>query len=72
MNPTVSYEYDQDPRYGWIRVDTNDRKELLFVVQDSDGITYGFDFRDGKMTPACICNAYEASECACPNVKWDE
>jgi hypothetical protein len=67
--PLISYDYDQDPRYGWVRVDTGDRKELLFVVDNN-----GFTYKDGNMEPTCICHAWSASECACPNMlgKWDD
>ena len=68
MTPT--YEYDQDPRYGWVNIDMGDKKEGLIVVQDCDGICYGFTFSDGKMTPTCICSAWSESECACPSVDW--
>jgi hypothetical protein len=66
--PTLSYDYDLDPRYGWVRVDTNDRKELLFVVDNN-----GFTYKDGEMTPTCICYARYASECGCPNMmgRWE-
>ena len=65
----VSYEYDQDPRYGWVRVDA-DISSFTFVVQDRKGETYGFQFSEGKVVPTCICHARSANECACPNHPW--
>lgn len=67
----VSYEYDMDPRYGWVRIGTDLIQETI-VVEDKSGMTYGFTYKNGEMTPACICNAYEPSECACPNYSWGE
>jgi len=61
--PILDYDYDQDPRYGWVRVDTKGRRELLFVIDNN-----GFTYRDGKMTPSCICSARYAGECGCQNM----
>ncbi len=66
----VSYQYDQDPRYGWASIDTEGREDCLVVVHDDRG-SHGFTYKDGNMTPACICHAYTASECACPGVVWE-
>lgn len=65
--PTVDYVYDQDPRYGWVSVDTNERKDLLFVVDNN-----GFMYKDGEMTPTCICYARSEFECGCSNMlgRW--
>jgi len=60
-----SYEYDQDPRYGWVSVNMGDKKEGLIVVQDEGGVCYGFTYSDGKMVATCICNAYSKAECGC-------
>lgn len=68
MTPT--YEYDMDPRYGWVNINMGDKEEGLVVVQDSDGMCYGFTFGDGKMTPTCICSAWNESECCCHGVVW--
>ena len=59
---TVSWQYDLDPRYGWISIDTErgEGKETLIVVDN-----HGFTYKDGKMTPTCICNAYHENECGC-------
>ena len=67
--PLISYEYDQDPRYGWVSVDTEDRKSLLFVVDNN-----GFIYEDGTMKPTCICYARSENECGCSNMfgKWDD
>lgn len=61
----VSYEHDGDQRYGWASVDIEDAKTVLIVVH-GDGASRGFTYSDGGMTPACICQAYEDSECGCP------
>lgn len=66
----VSYEYDQDPRYGWASISVDGEVENLIVVHTEEGGSYGFSFCDGEMTPTCICHAYSESECACPNVVW--
>lgn len=65
----VSYQFDQDPRYGWASIETERGKSCLIVVHDETG-SHGFDYADGKMTPACICNAWTESECVCPGVVW--
>jgi len=66
----VSYQYDQDPRYGWADIDMGDRAEVLIVVHGPSG-SRGF-LCDGKtMTPTCICSARCARECGCPDVSWD-
>ena len=61
---TTSWQYDQDPRYGWVSIDMNGEKSALIVVHDEDG-SHGFNYKDGVMTPTCICNAWDESECAC-------
>lgn len=66
-----SYEYDQDPRYGWHRIvleDDDDSKK--FILVDEGGLHYGFTFSQGNFVPTCICYAMSKSECSCPNVKW--
>lgn len=65
----VSFEYDQDPRYGWARVDLDGQTTGLIIVVDN-GKHYAFNFCKGEMKPTCICHAYEPSECGCPN--WSE
>ncbi len=66
----VSYEYDQDPRYGWASIDLEDSEAGLIVVSDEFDRCYGFKFFQGVMRPTCICNAWSENECACPNVDW--
>lgn len=60
----VSHEYDQDPRYGWASVDLDGQTTGLIVVYDN-GRSYGFNYCKGKMTPTCLCNAWNESECSC-------
>ena len=69
----VSYEYDQDPRYGWARVDLDGATTGLIIVQTNSG-SLGFNFveRTGEMIPTCICSAWSSSECSCPNVDWKD
>jgi hypothetical protein len=67
----VSYEFDQDPRYGWVRVSMGDSKSALFVVHSEGHGSQGFEFKDGEMTPACICSARSEGECACSGVDWE-
>jgi len=67
----VSYEYDQDPRYGWASIDLEGKEDELIVIHAPDG-SRGFTYKDGVMIPTCICHAYSASECACPDVNWDD
>lgn len=64
-----TYDHDQDPRYGWASIMTEGRKEVLIVVHDESG-SHGFTFCDGKMTPTCICSAWNESECCCVGVDW--
>lgn len=61
----VKYEYDQDPRYGWAAIDMGEKESGLIVIQDKDGMCYGFTYEDGEMTKTCICMAWNESECAC-------
>lgn len=67
--PIVGYHYDLDPRYGWVDIQTNGRKELTIIINGN-----GFTYRDNKIAPTCICSAWKESECGCPNMlgKWDE
>ncbi len=67
----VSIEHDQDQRYGWARVELTGGTTELIVI-DVDNECYGFTFKEGEMTPACICSAREPSECGCPNYPWDD
>lgn len=64
------YEYDQDPRYGLVHINMEDNSEGVIVIQDTDGISHGFSFRDGEMTKTCICSARSASECGCAGGDW--
>ena len=65
-----SYEYDQDPRYGWHRLVLEEGDSKEFILVDEGGLHYGFTFSDGKLEPTCICSAWSESECACANVSW--
>lgn len=69
---TPKYEYDQDPRYGWVNINMDDDMEGLIVIQDKDGQCHGFKFRDGEMTKTCICSAWNSSECCCVGVSWND
>lgn len=67
----VKYEYDQDPRYGWASVDVSEDSNPLIVVHTSSG-SKGYTLNsDDQLVPTCICHAYSASECACPDVTWE-
>ena len=66
----VSFEHDQDPRYGWASIDIEEAKEALIIVHGGEVGSLGFTFKNGEMTPTCICSAWNESECACPNVDW--
>lgn len=68
---TVSYQYDMDPRYGWVHVDATGHKSLQFVIMH-EGKHYSFDFSNGNMSPRCCCAAWDASECCCETGQWDE
>jgi len=67
----VSYEYDQDPRYGWASVSLDGATTGLIVVHTERG-SFGFNFveRDGTMRPTCLCSAWNEGECTCPGVDW--
>lgn len=69
----TTWEYDQDPRYGYLRIDTEESHSSGFelVVTDTSGGTYGFTYSDGKMEPTCICSAWSYGECCCSNVDSD-
>lgn len=60
----VSYEYDQDPRYGWASIDLENDREPLIIIHSEDG-SHGFTYSDGMMIPTCICSAWCESECGC-------
>lgn len=66
----VTFEHDQDPRYGWVSVDIGEKTSALIVVHSEQYGSRGFEFRDGQMTPTCICHAWNEAECACPDVDW--
>lgn len=70
INMKCTYEYDQDPRYGWASIDLEGKETGMIVIHASNG-SFGFEFSDGVMTPVCICNVWDEGECACPNVDWD-
>ena len=71
----VSYEYDQDPRYGWVSVNLEGETTALIVVHTESGsLGFNFNEREQKMVPTCICNAWNSSECSCPHLEddyWD-
>lgn len=66
----ATYEYDQDPRYGWVNINMEEKTTGTIVVQDSDGVCHGFTFAEGSMTPTCICSAWYEHECSCSGVDW--
>ena len=66
----VSYEYDIDPRYGWARIEVGASNNSLIIMETDNG-SIGFTFDGEAMIPSCICSAWSASECCCPNVGWD-
>lgn len=66
----VSYEFDQDPRYGWASIDVEGKEDALIIVHGAEGGSHGFIFRGGEMIPSCFCSARNEGECACPNVEW--
>lgn len=71
----VSYEFDQDPRYGWASIDLDGQTTGLVVVHTASGsLGFAFSERDQEMAPTCICSAWSESECACPHLGagyWD-
>ncbi len=68
----VKYEYDNDPKYGWVSINQNDSKEITIVVHSEEHGSLGYKFTDGEMLPICICSAYCPSECSCPNVSYED
>lgn len=67
----ATYEFDIDPRYGWVHIKTEGRKNFLIIIEDADGLTQGFTLsEEGRMEPSCICNAWHEGECSCRNVAW--
>lgn len=67
----TSYNYDQDPRYGWVSIDMDKSTSVDIIVQDKGGVSYGYTFRDGNIAPTCICSARSRGECGCHNLPWD-
>jgi hypothetical protein len=65
----VSFEYDQDPRYGWAFIDLGDSSEGLIIIRTDEG-SKGFMYTDGEMKPTCICSAWSRNECACGG--WED
>ena len=66
---TASYNFDQDPRYGWVHV-MSDRESFDLVIQTPDG-AFGYTFKGGEFIPRCVCNAYHAGECCCQTGDWE-
>ena len=60
----VSFEYGQDPRYGWASIDLGDSDTGLIIVHTDEG-SKGFTYIDGEMKPTCICSAWSENECSC-------
>lgn len=70
---TVSshYDFDQDPRYGWVKVDAFDHKGPIdIIIQTGEG-TYGYSFKNGVFEPFCTCSARSAGECCCQTGNWE-
>ena len=67
----VSYEFDQDPRYGWASIDVEGEEDSLIIIHGGERGPHGFTFKDGDMIPTCICSAWYEHECSCPNVDWE-
>jgi hypothetical protein len=68
----VTFEHDQDPRYGWASIDIGESKSALIVVHSEERGSMGFQFEDGKMHPTCICSAWYPGECSCIGVDWGD
>lgn len=68
----VSYQYDQDPRYGWASIEVEGKNDNLVIIHSPEYGSLGFEFKNGEMVPTCICSAWDRDECACPNVEWNE
>jgi hypothetical protein len=68
QNTTASYQFDLDPRYGWVAV-MSDEPKIMFVIQTPDG-AFGYTFNNGEFTPCCVCHAYEPGECCCQTGDW--
>jgi len=68
----VTYEYDQDPRYGWASIDLEESTRELVVMHSLTGGTRGYHYDGETFTPTCICSAYFPSECGCVGVDWGD
>ena len=64
----VSYNYDLDPRYGWIHV-YSERESFDIVIQTPNG-AFGYTFKNGSFEPYCVCHAYHEGECCCNTGNW--
>lgn len=72
MTPiNASYQFDLDPRYGWVSVTSEDERPISFVIQQG-GRSYGYNFKDGNFEPTCICSAWSAGECCCETGRWED
>jgi hypothetical protein len=64
----VSYEYDQDPRYGWASIDVTESRNPLIIVYTTKG-SRGYTVNTkGFLVPTCICSATTRGECGCVGV----
>lgn len=68
---SASYNFDQDPRYGWVNIDSEDEKPITIVIQSGGG-SYGYIFSKGEFKPTCICSAWSAGECTCSTGVWED
>lgn len=65
----VTYEYDNDPRYGWASVDLEEKTTGLVIVHSNRGsLGFRFNEREMSMEPTCICSARRRHECSCPHL----
>ena len=63
-----SYEYDMDPRYGWVCIDT-EGSSTAFIMINNKG--YSWSEKTNQVVPVCSCNAWEESECCCSHLPYD-
>ena len=67
----VSYQYDQNPSYGWVDIEDRSAKEITIVINNS---AFAYDTENYTFSPVCICHARHEGECGCfhlPADFWD-
>lgn len=68
----ASYQFDLDPRYGWVSAISEDGDHPIDFVIQQGGRCYGYTFNGGNFEPTCVCSAWSAGECCCETGRWED